>query len=435
MTRSAAIEGLFLTLGRIACVGFWFVGVLLVYRGLGTSDQGLEQAGLFAISIACIKMASGFISDPVDLAVMQRVPGLLLARPDRGFDVLRASFGIRMSAALLVAGFFAIAAPLAGTFQPKWQSAAPYLQYVAIAIIGDTLIRALMVVMQASQRFRGFLLLEGLVSIIRFVAVVILWLEGAMRVDLVLAFYAGASFAVAVLGIVLLPSGLAGSMRVLRADVMDIVHYLKWMVPAMFLAAANERVDVLLVYNFSGASFAGLYSAALTLALIPDILGGCLSTLIQPRIMLMHERGTFIRSLRQFLSISLPVCGAGFVLAILLAEPIFGALLGPKYVASAPAFYWLLAGTLFWLAVTPLPMNLVAVAMPRRMVFITIAQSAIVAGGGILLLPRLGWIGMAQAIFVMRVVVALLILATARKIAASPFGADSPSIFPPQVAS
>ena len=50
MTRPAALDALVLTFGRIALVGFWFVAVLLVYRGLGASPEGLAQAGFFAVS-------------------------------------------------------------------------------------------------------------------------------------------------------------------------------------------------------------------------------------------------------------------------------------------------------------------------------------------------------------------------------------------------
>ena len=418
MTRPAALDALVLTFGRIALVGFWFVAVLLVYRGLGASPEGLAQAGFFAVSIALVKTAAGFISDPVDLAIMRQVPPLLARQPARAFEALRASFALRMAAAGAAAAAVAAAAPLASLVAPEWAGAAPYLRYAALAIIGDALIRAVLSTMQVEERFKTFVLLEGLVGILRFAAVVALWLLGAMQVDLVLACYAGASFAASALGYVLLPRGLTASLATRADDFAKLLHYLKWIVPAMLLAAVNERLDVFLVYSFAGAAAAGLYGAALTLALVPDILGGCLSTLIQPRIMRIHAAGEYGMRQRQFLAVSLPVCAIGYGLSLLLAEPVFALALGPRYVAAAPAFHWLLAGTLFWLAVTPLPMTLVAVAAPRRIVLVTLAQSVLVLLGGLLLVPRSGWIGMAQAIFAMRVAVALLLVAAARGIAA-----------------
>ena len=184
----------------------------------------------------------------------------------------------------------------------------------------------------------------------------------------------------------------------------------------MLLAAVNERLDVFFVYSAKGAESAGLYGAVLTLAVVPDILGGCLSTILQPRIVRIRDDGAFALNMRRFLMLSVPVCGAALLAALLLAEPVIPLVLGAKYVPAIPAFQWLLAGTLFWLAVTPLPLTLVAVLAPERIVFVTIGQSCIVLFGGFVMLPALGVLGMAQAMFAMRIVVALAVVAVARGI-------------------
>jgi O-antigen/teichoic acid export membrane protein len=418
MNRTTALDALLLTLGRVAFVGFWFIAVLLVYRGLGKSPQGLAEAGAFAFSIALAKMVGGIVSDPLDLAVMRNAPQLLLTAPERAFDILRASFALRLPTALVIAGLLLALSPLAGLVMAEDGVAAPYLRLAAMAVVGDALVRALMSIMQVQARFRVFLLLEGMTSVLRFLAVVALWASGAIRVDLVLACYAAASFAAAAVGSFLLPAGFLRCRGIRRRDLVEILNYLKWIMPAMLLAAVNERLDVLFVYTFAGAAAAGLYGAALALALIPDILAGCLSTLIQPRIASLYASGDYDVWLRRFLGVSFAVCGLGYGLSLIVAEPFFALALGPKYVEAAPAFHWLLAGTLFWLAVTPLPMTLVAVLAPQRVVLVTLAQSAFVLIGGLLLVPRYGWIGMAQTIFAMRVAVALLLVVAARRIPA-----------------
>lgn len=419
MNRDAAFDALLITAGRIAFVGLWFVAVLLVYRGLGTSPEGLAEAGLFALSIACVKIVSGCLSDPVDLAVMRQIPPLLRAGDPRAFEVLRAAFGLRLGAAFAIAGILALAAPFIAESLLGSPHAVGLVRIVAAAILGELAFRSVLVVLQAGERFRSFLLLEALVQVGRFTAIVLLWANGLMRVDLILVCYAAAPFAVAVAGLGLLPRELLRSTRFHRRDVIDFLQYLKWMIPAMMLAAVNERLDIFLIYSFSGAQAVGLYGAMLTLALIPDIVAGCLSTILQPRIVGLQASGLFARTMRRFLAFSIPLCAVAFLVSLPLAEPVVALVLGERYVPAIPAFRWLFAGTLFWLAVTPLPMTLVAVLAPRRTALVTLGQTVIVLVGGLVLLPWFGLVGMAQAVFAMRVVIALALVAAARNMTAA----------------
>ena len=201
MNRNGTLEIVMVTTARVAFVGLWFVALMLIYNGLARHADGLSQAGLFAISIACVKLASGFISDPIDLALMGRVPSLLRAAPAKAFEILRAAFGLRLAAALTVAAAMMIAAPL----MLEHRDAQPLMRYVAAAIVGEIVFRATLVVLQASERFRMFTLLEGLVQVGRFVAIAALWGWDLMRVDLVLAAHATASFIAAMIGFLLLP--------------------------------------------------------------------------------------------------------------------------------------------------------------------------------------------------------------------------------------
>lgn len=403
------IQALLVTAGRIAFVGLWFLAVLMIYAGLGRDAEGLRQAGLFAVAIVSVKLVSGFLSDPVDLALMRRVPLLLQGSRPAAYAVIRTAFGMRMGAACAIASLLMLAAPWVAAGVLGQPGAAALVRITALCIVGDVLFRAVLVVFQASARFRAFLLIEALLQIGRFGAITALWGLGAIQVGHVMASYAAASFVAAAAGLALLPPGLVRSVRMKWRHAREMLSYLKWMMPAMLLAAVNERLDVMLLYWLHGPDQAGLYGAVLTLALVPDIVGGCLSLVLQPHIAALHSGREFMRSLRRFLVVSVPMCALGFLAAALLADWVIPLLLGPRYAPAVPAFRWLLGGTLFWLAVTPLPMTLVAVLAPDRIALVTLGQSAIVMTGGVLLAPALGLTGMAQAICVMRVVIALVL--------------------------
>jgi O-antigen/teichoic acid export membrane protein len=143
---------------------------------------------------------------------------------------------------------------------------------------------------------------------------------------------------------------------------------------------------------------------------------GSLSTLLQPRIARMREEGTYSANVRRFLWICLPAAGIAFLLALLLAHAVIALVLGETYAAGSGIFLWLLGGTLFWLAVTPLPLTMVAVHAPARIAVLTLLQSAIVVLAGLLLLPSNGPIGMAVAVFTMRVGVAAVVYFVAQRL-------------------
>lgn len=416
MTGRAMRDALLVFAGRVIFVGLWYAALVLVYKGLGQDAAGLAQAGLFAVSIACIKIVTGCIVEPVDVALMRRGPALLRSDAGAAFRLFRAAFWMRLAAVAAAAGIMLGAVAVFGSRFPGQPGLMPLVPYLAAAVAGDMLFRSVLVVLQAAERFVAFVLIEGALQVTRFGAILLLWAGGEMRLDHIIASYAAAPYVAALCGALLLPRALFASAGTDRDAVLDLFHFLKWMVPAMVLATFNERLDVLLVYSFSGADAAGLYGAMLTLALAPDLLAGSLGSILQPRIVEMRDRGTYAAKLRRYLQFSLPGCALAFACALPLAEPVVRALLGASYAAGVPAFLWLLAGTLFWLAVTPLPLSLVAILAPKRIAAVTVTQSVIVTCGGLLLLPAFGAIGMAQTIFGMRVAIALLLMVLAQRL-------------------
>lgn len=426
MNRRIARDAIVVIGGRICFVGLWFIALLMVYRGLGADEAGLAQAGAFTVAIACVKIASGCIIDPGDVALMRRAPTLLGSDRPAAYRLLRTAFAIRLAATLVVAAAMLMVAAGLG---PAWIGGdlAPLMGLIAAAILADMLLRSVVVVLQAEERFVPLVLLEGLMQVLRFASILALWATGTLTVGRILACYAAASFIAAVVGgLALLPRGLFASAAIGRAELSELFGFLKWMAPAMVLAAVNERLDVLMVYNVSGADAAGLYGAMLTLALVPDLVAASLGQIAQPRVARMRAEGGYAATMRRILRISLPLAALAWLACLALAGTLIPWVLGARYAAAVPIFLWVAAGTLFWLAVVPLPMSMVAVHAPERIAVVTMGQSAIIVFGSIALLPQFGPTGMAAAVCAMRVGVALALLAQAHRMVGTP-RADAPA--------
>lgn len=433
MTSSTTRNGLLVVVGRIGFVALWFGAVLLVYRGLGQHEAGLAQAGLFAVAIAIIKIVSGCIVDSSDVALMQKAPGLLQSDPRAAYRLLWAAFALRLSATLVAVALLLIGAGVIDRIAAPRLSIAPLMIWVVAAILSDMLFRSVMVVLQAQERFPALVLLEGTLQMTRLVAILMLWAGDWITVETVLEAYAGVAFLAAAAGAAtLLPRALFASLAISRTDLAELLGALKWLVPGMLLGVLNDRLDVLLVYYFGGAANAGRYGAMVTLALIPDLVAGSLAAIVQPRISRMRLEGSYAGNLRLFLRVSLPGALVAYLAALVLSQPVIGLVLGPGYTPGVPIMLWLLAGTLFWLAVTPLPLAMVAVHAPRRIALVALVQSALIVGTGLPLFWLAGDVGMAQGMCIMRVGVALALFAMARRLASLPttprIGQEAPSV-------
>ena len=118
----------------------------------------------------------------------------------------------------------------------------------------------------------------------------------------------------------MLPRNLIWPFTLERNDVISVLHYVKWIVPAVGVAAFSERIDLYLVKYFQGPAAAGLFGAVLSLALIPDAISGFLATTLQPRIMRLHKDGKFLQFFAWFNWISLPLGLAAIILTMVLGE-------------------------------------------------------------------------------------------------------------------
>lgn len=418
MTLRAARDGLLVVVGRIGFVALWFGAVLLVYRGLGEDEAGLAEAGVFAVAMAIIRVASGCIVDSSDVALMRRAPLMLRDDPPGAFRLLWTAFALRLGAAGIAgAGLLAFAAVAASGGVPA-HSILPLMGWVAAAIVADSIFRSVMVVLQAQQRFPTLVLLEGCLQVARLSAILLLWSIDAITVPRVLAAYVGVAFLVGLAGAaLLLPRGMAGAFALRRDDALDMLHALKWLVPGMLVGVLSDRLDVMLVFGFGEADDAGRYGAMATLALMPDIVAGSLAALLQPRIARMRLEGTYTANLRLFLRVSLAGVLVAYVAALAIAQPVIGLVLGEAYIPGVPAFLVLLGGTLFWLAVTPLPLAMVGVHAPKWIAMVALGQSALVLAVGLPLFWMFGKVGMAVGVCATRVAVAVALVAMARSLA------------------
>lgn len=402
---------------RLILLGMWFVALIVFYKYMGRDSSHLAEAGMFGTCIAFIKVLTACIGDSLDLAVLRRTPLLFKEDREKALKIFKASFRFRMGIGLVVAlTISGLGAPLSVLiFQEQGFKT---LIWIAMAgVVSELLFRYVLVYFQANERFGRIVLLEAILQIGRFVVFMYLVLSGMASVYRALSGYVLVSYLVAVIGIGLLPKDLL-SKRVSAGweELSEIFHYAKWMSLALVVAALYERLDLFLVSSFHGAGEAGLYSGLLSLAMIPEVVGSFISTILQPRVVGLYRDGGFKSFQRSVMKVFAQLGVVAGLIILLFGEHIVSWTLGKNYLEAIWAFKLLSIGLLFWLVVTPLSMALVALVTPKSILKVTTGQLILMLVGGFLLVPAYGYTGAAALIFIVRILIAIWLLLMANRI-------------------
>lgn len=397
--------------GRGGFLGLWFLGLLLLIRALEPGDFGS-----YSLCVAVVKIVTSVWGEALDFAVLRQVPLLISTDRPRAFVLMRTVLWSRLMLGIAVVVLAGAFAPVLAEMFFRVPTSASLIRLVSLSILGDLLLRALLTYFQATEAFFRLILLDGVLQVGRFAAVLALLATQSLTLTSALAVYAGFPYLAFVVGIFLMPREWTWLPFPRRSDVTEVFQYSRWLLLSFLVASLYERTDLLLLGHFRTTEEVGVYSAALTLATLPDFIVGCLITVLSPRIVQLHAAGQLPAFTRRYWRWAIPVAGLAAVGTLLLGGWLIRTLLTERYVAAIPAFQVLVVGTLFWGAVTPVASSLLALVAPQRIVFVTV--SALVGMGlfGSLLIPAFGFMGAAGLVVGMKVTVGIWLVVLAHQV-------------------
>ena len=247
---------------RIALVGTWFLATLLIGRTLG-----VIAFGFFVYCQTLIKIVTGCVGDPLDMAVMRQGPILFATDRPRLLQLLRSAFFLRAvigTAVLLFALVLPALASRAMFSNPNFRAIA---SLTAAGVLGDFLLRSALGYFQIGERFGRFIAIDAVWQTTRVVAVVTLVLLHRLTDANAVAIYVIAPYIAFAVGWLLLPADVRAPAPPHRQDLIDILHYSKWMVTGLAIAAGYEQLDKILLAHLRGDRELGLYAAR------PDLCG------------------------------------------------------------------------------------------------------------------------------------------------------------------
>jgi O-antigen/teichoic acid export membrane protein len=402
---------LWVSAGRIALVGTWFLATILMGRVLG-----VVGFGIYVYCQTAIKIVTGCVGDPLDMAVMRKGP--LLLKEDRGaaLRLVRSAFWLRVLLGSVVLGVVVVI-PVVSSRVLFGRGDLQYLAVLTAAgVLGDFLLRSALGYFQIDQKFGRFMAVDSVWQGGRVVAVLALVLMHKLSAGGAVGLYVIGPYVAFAAAWVLLPGDIRRPAMPHAADVTEILHYSKWIVAGMVMAAAYERLDIIYLKHFRGSYELGIYAGALAWAVVPDFVNGILQTVLAPKIAPAYAAGQFNAMQRSYLSYAIPIGGAFTLFALTVAGWVIRTFMSSEFNASTNVYRILVLSTIFNTVFTPLPEALMNFVAPKKVTVYTAVGLLIVAGGGVVIIPLFGAIGAASLMLAARVIVGSIIMVEAYRL-------------------
>ena len=400
------------TATRISLWGLWFLALILIYRNLDKND-----VGLYTICWAIIKVMWSCLGDPLDLAVLRRVPIYLRSDRPRALSIIRSAFLTRIAfGAAAFAGIMLLSDNLSIWFMDGTDPGILFI-LTGFGVIGDLLGRSVLNYFQANEFFGRYVIIEAVVQIGRFLLIVVLASTGTLTVQTAVGSYVVMGYVGFLVGAAMLPRDVFGKSLAHRADMQEIFHYSKWMITGMLIAALYERMDVLMIGFFYSNAEVGIYQAAFQLAMLPELLVWCLATIFYPRVVDLYRTGKFLHWVKNYLIFAIPLATITVIAAFLLGNIVLTLIYKGQFPEAVQPFFLLVTGMFVWLILAPLPMALLALVAPKKIVAITSFQLILMFGGGLLLIDRFSFMGAAVLVMSVRILIGFVIFILAWKVA------------------
>ncbi len=390
LKSKAAFQILLVTLGRGAGFGIALLTSILLVRFLGPAEYGIYATGM-----AIIMVVIGTVGESLDLGILKYVPLYLKEGEHKARQVVNVTFKLKLLLGLgLLLLSVAFAAEIAQVLF-KNVELGRIVRIAACGVVGIFMLKSLTSYLQASERFHAYLAVELSHTLLKAGAILALFFIGTLTSFSALVVSAMASFVIFLLMGRLLPKGYLWSGGFDKDALSTVIHFTKWIMLGNGIAAIHSRLDIFMLGLLRGSKDVGVYSAAIALGTIPELLGSFVIIISYPKIMPLYERGALKDYLVSSLKYSAPVCLGVIIVAVWLADPVIRLVYTEEYLASIPILRLVVARSILWWLSGPLATPLLAMLRPRLLLFINIFIFLFLLAGNALVIPLYGPLGTA----------------------------------------
>jgi O-antigen/teichoic acid export membrane protein len=224
-------------------------------------------------------------------------------------------------------------------------------------------LRSVQAYFQVSSRFRAYGLLDIGHNALRYGGVACLLFLHVATPMRVLAFYAAAPALISLLLLATLARPM-GAVPFSRRAFQEVLTLIKAYLPTAAVGSIATRADLFCVSTLGGVADAGIFAAAQTLVLAPQVIGMYMGVVFAPQIMPLYESGKLGPVYYRFQKYAVGACCLIFLLALATLTKFTAAFLPPSFGSSAPVAMILLPAGLAVIVNFPWTISLLLFTRP-----------------------------------------------------------------------
>jgi O-antigen/teichoic acid export membrane protein len=292
-----------------------------------------DQFGMVSLCVLGIVACDAVLGSALDMAVLRLAP-LHEQRGERlqSLRVQNAALALKpLGVGLLAVPVFFAGGALSRALFHHEEGRGLLLLSLA-GLLGLLLLRSLQLHYQVSNRFIAYGITDLAQNGIKFGGITLLLALALANPTWLVLSYALGPLSVALAGLALTRNLVRTTFD--RSALRELGKVLRWYVAATVMGSITSRMDVFMVSAFSTVAEAGVFSLALAIAIVPQLIGTYMAVVYGPRIMPLLEEGRLGDTYRRFQLKLLPVCIAGYF-GLALGIQLFGNLLLPASFARA----------------------------------------------------------------------------------------------------
>lgn len=390
---------------RVLGSGIAFAGNIVVARRLGP-----DLFGQFYLLFAIMTVVAGVTGPALDTSLVRFAARHIGGGPDAPAPYFKAMLYAKcmvFAGTMLCGLLFAqplLALLFSGGGSPGFSRGA-----VVLAFFGGSAVSMwgfAQSYFQAYQRFNFYAGFEFCSSSLRLALIVALYLAGVRHVVPYLAAYVAAPAAMWVFSWLLLPP------RIFRASTNahaagELFRFVRWVLLAALFTTVTQRIDLLLLGAYGmDEAVVGRYGAAVSLALLGELVLLTFYNVLLPKASALRQAGELRRFIGSFRIPSLLFC---LVMSLLmyLAPWLSLFFFGPSYAGTEDFFVVLLAGIIVALACAPATTAIYALGRSRMMAGFEAVRFLLTLGLALYVIPRHGAYGVAWVVTGVRASVSL----------------------------
>ena len=361
----------------------------LVFNFLLLWQLGSNQFGALAVCLTGLILADAVLGSSFDMAVLRVAPLEQQDNPQYSLQVQQAGLLLKPALGVLAAVPLVLFGNALGALLFQQQGSATLLYLTAAAVLARLTMRSVQTHFQVGRNFRRYGSIEVLHSVGRYGGIAVLIALRLATPERVLAMCAAAPL---VLTSVFLATQARALLQVPLSGhaLAQVLRLVKTYIATSSVGSTVDRIDLFLVTSLASVSQAGIFAAAQTMVLVPQLLGMYLGVVFSPRVMPLWKRGELAGVYRRFQKVAFLACCAVFVIAVPAIRPVAAVLLPHSFASAAGVALILLPVGLVGFLNFPWTVSLLLFSRPRLLVAIELAFVPVLVAGYTFAIPRYG---------------------------------------------